>query len=51
MDSWTNVMLGTGKDMHAGIVFSDRKKTFHTLKACITIRQTQPALFIKNIYD
>jgi len=44
-------MLGTGKDMRAGIVFGDRKEMFHTLKACITIRQTRPVLFIKNIYD
>jgi len=27
-----------------------RKGTFHTLKACITIRQIWQVLFIKNIY-
>jgi hypothetical protein len=43
--------LGRGEDVHAGMVFSDRKGTFHTLKACITIRQIWQVLFIKNIYD
>jgi len=44
-------MPGRGKDMHAGMVFSDRKGTFHTLKVCITIRKIWQVLFIKNIYD
>jgi hypothetical protein len=51
MDSWKNVVLGRGKDVYAGMVFSDRKGTFLALKACITIRQIWQVLFIKNIYD
>jgi hypothetical protein len=39
MDSWKNVMLGRRKDMHAGMEFGERKGMFHTVKACVAIRQ------------
>jgi hypothetical protein len=51
MDSWINVMLVRRKDMYAGMMFNDRKRTFHTLKACITVRNIWQVLFSKNMYD